>query len=107
MKPLLDYFPARRLASFLGIFLVVGIQSAFLLAPQLGPDPYRRQERRALYQAWRSNPTTTTKAAFADEIGLEDHHHVVIAYLVISSFVAIDVTLLYVYWRVWVRGTVA
>ncbi|HEV2695436.1 MAG TPA: hypothetical protein VG347_21250 [Verrucomicrobiae bacterium] len=107
MKPLLDNFPARRLGSFFGIILVVGIQLAFLFAPHMGPDPYRGHERLALFKAWKSNPTAETKAAFDEEIALEDHHEAVTAYAAISSFVAIDVALLYVYWRLWIRKPAA
>ena len=102
MKPLLDNFPARRLASFFGIILVVGIQLAFLFAPHMGSDPYRRHERLALYKTWKSNPTPATKTAFDEEIDLEDHHHAVFAYAVIGLFVVIDAALLYVYWRFWI-----
>ena len=111
MKPLLDKlldaFPARRLASFFGIILVVGIQLLFLFAPHMGSDPYRRHERLALYKAWQSNPTAETKAAFDEEIALEDQHHDVITYAAIGSFVVIDAALLYVYWRFWIRKPAA
>jgi hypothetical protein len=107
MKPFLDNFPARRLASFFGIILVVGIQLVFLFAPHMSPDPYRRHERLALFKAWKSNPAAETKAAFDEEISLEGHHHDVFAYIAVSSFVIIDVALLYVYWRFWIRKPAA
>jgi hypothetical protein len=107
MKPLWDNFPTRRLASFFGIILVVGIQLAFFFTPHMGSDPYRRHERRALFNAWHSNPTAETKAAFYQEIDLEDHHHAVVAHIAVSSFAIIDAALLYVYWRFWIRKAAA
>ena len=73
----------------------------------MGPDPYRGHERLALLKAWYSNPTAETKAAYDEETTLEDHHHAVIAYAAISSFVVIDAALLYVYWRFWIRKPAA
>ena len=103
MKAFFDNFPARRLASFCGIILVVGIQLALLFAPQMGPNPYRRHERLALLKAWHSNPTPATKAAFDEEVKLEEHHREVLPCMGVVSFLAIDVALLYVYWRFWIR----
>ena len=69
----------------------------------MGPDPYRRHERVALLKAWKSNPTDETKTAYYEEIRLEDHHYDVVSYTSASSFLVIDVALLYVYWRFWIR----
>jgi hypothetical protein len=107
MKPLVDNFPARRLASFFGIVLVVGIQLAFFFAPHMGPDPYRKHERLAVFKAWKSNPTAKTKAALDDEIRMENDHHAMVANAAVSSFGVIDVALLYVYWRCWIRKPAA
>ena len=103
MKPLLDNFPARRLASFFGIILVVGFQLVYLLSPRMGFDSYREHERRELLRAWGSNPTPATKSALLDEIHLENHHHSRIAWVAAGSFLVIDGIILYAYWRCWIR----
>ena len=106
MKPLLDNFPAKRLASFLAILLVLGFQLVFFFAPQMGPNPYRAHERIALFKAWKNNPSEITKAAFDNEIQLEDHHNNVVTVIALGSFLVIDVTLFYIYWKCWVKKPV-
>lgn len=103
MKPLLENFPIRRMASFLAILAVVGSQLFFLFAPRFGPDPYREKERRALLRALADNPTPETKAAYHEERILEDRHHAIVMYSAVGFFCLIDAVLLYVYWRCWVR----
>jgi len=112
MKPLLDTFwdnfPAKRLAGFFGLILVVGFQLAYLFSPQMGPNPYRAHERLALLRAWQTNSTEATKAAFDDELRLEDHHRALIGVMMpVSSFVVVDMGLLYVYWKCWIKKSAA
>jgi hypothetical protein len=106
--PLLPYFPAKRLASFLAILLVIGLQLAFLLMPASGlGTPYRRHERMEALVAWTKNPSNTTKAALDHEEQLEHHHGNVMFVLmfmpVAGSLLVIDGAMFYVYWRCWVR----
>ena len=106
--PLLPYlfikFPAKRLASFLAIFLVIGFQLGILLMPKLDlRGPYRWQERTNAIRVWIENPSSTTTAALDREEQLENHHSIVMFTTVVGSFLVVDVAMLYVYWRYWVR----
>jgi hypothetical protein len=81
MQTALVKFPAKRLASFLAILFVIGLQLAILFTPQIEGDPYRRHERIEAFMAWHQNPSDTTKAALDRERQLEDQHTALVAAL--------------------------
>lgn len=107
MQPILAKFPAERLVSFLAILFVIGLQLVFFFMPQSGPNPYRAHERMVAFKAWHQNPSTATKAASDHEFQLEHHHDSLMGIFVFMPFVGllvfVDVIVLYIYWRRWVR----
>ena len=57
--------------------------------------------------AYKSNPSTSTKAVLTDELMRLEHHRNVTATFVISSVLAIDVVVVYFFWNYGHRKTTA
>ena len=103
VKTLLNW-PSHRLDRILLrdalIILVVGLQLWLLLSYRSGPPTYRRIESLAAYQAWKSNPSEATKAAYDEEMRRARRQASFVGVTVLGSGVLVNVILFYGLWRV-------
>jgi hypothetical protein len=88
----------RAIRWLIVIFVLLPFGALVLPTGPGGPS-YRQKERIETIEAYKLNPSVSTKAAMNDEFYRLHHHYAMSGLVLLLSFLLVDVVVIYLFWN--------